>query len=342
MTPSYSPKILFFTVLFLASIFLVSEKIHAIESFCPGGSNPDSRVLFCEDWDGTDPLLDFPNTRGSSWNGWEVARNGDPGEDAQGFSELSTVIRHSGARAFHQVKRANEYFVKDLLRSFPATQEFRMRFYVYFDDTWASIGSDGEVDNGLHFIFLQSALSGVGVRMDLYSYTNRTGSSLVPDLIYAWPPTCVKQDAGSWTVFFEVDSPSSRAGDVFKGVTQGRSDLCFNIITNRNRWIPVEWAYKIVDADTAYVSLWVDGVQRMDNELLPPDPNRLTISWMDISGFMSWLRAYDLAYYMDDIVVANDYAMDLGGTGIRSTPLPSLTPPLDTTPPQIPQNVIVE
>jgi hypothetical protein len=96
----------------------------------------------------------------------------------------------------------------------------------------------------------------------------------------------------------------------------------------------VEWAYKINSVSDGRVSLWIDGVQRMSDELMPPDPNYMDIDTMIFSGFMSTLKNYAVGFYLDDIVVTNDYDTPIGPRG--GTP-----PAPDTVPPSAPQGLRV-
>jgi cysteine-rich repeat protein len=249
-------------------------------------------LLFCEDWDSSVPTNGFPNMPGVSWHGWQTATY----NEGQGYSELSTQIYHSAPRSLYQLKRANENFVHDQIIRFKPVKEIRVQFYVYFDNTFRNYNKQP-----VHLIFLQSALSGRGVRMDLREYVNKTGSP-VDDLVYAWPPTCITAQGG----FFAIASPSGKS-HTFKGITRGDKADCFNIRDNLNRWIKVEWAYKINDVNDGRVSLWVDGVPLMVDELLPPDPLYMKIDNLRISGYMSSLESFPTGFYIDDIIVTDDY-----------------------------------
>ena len=289
-------------------------------------------VIFEENWDGVAPTNGFPNTRGSIWNGWEV---GDYGGE-QGYSELSAGVYYSAPRALYQLKKANENFVKDLIKNFSATNEIRIRFYVYFDSDYANYGSvNPDIGSDyVHFMFLQSALSGRGVRMDIISYTSITSTNPIEDLRYPWPPTCCAGINYDWDAgFFSIASPSGFGGPS-KGVTRDRPDLCFNIKDNLERWMLVEWAYKIVNTNEGRLSLWIDGVEMMKDELLPPDPDYMTIDRMLVSGYMSNLRNYDVGYYIDDLIVTDNYDTEIGPLGY-SAPTPA-----DIISPSIPINIL--
>ena len=266
-------------------------------------------VIFEENWDGPAPTNGFPNSPGASWNGWTTATY----NEGQGYSELSTNIKHSGTKSLYQLKRANENFVLDQIRNFNPTTEIRIRFYVYFDADYANYHTAGSNDN-VHFMFLQSGLSGRGVRMDIVEYVSKTvcGSCpYEPPYTYPWTPgtypTCVASEAG----YFSIASPSGY-GSTFYGVTRGQPNLCFNVKDNLERWIEVEWAYKINSVQDGRVSLWIDGVEMMRDELLPPDPSYMTISMMMISGYLSQGRNYDLGFYIDDITMTDDYDIEIG------------------------------
>lgn len=314
-----------FVILMLGGAAFFPISATAIEPICPGGSSPNPNVIFCEDWDEGTPTPGFPNTRGLSWNGWWTQDAGG----TEGFAELSTTLRHSGIRSLHQVKRANENAVRDQVRSFAPTSEIRIRFYVYFDGNYINYGTGPDGDY-VHFMFLQSALSGRGVRFDIFPAVNKTSGSPIPDLTYPWPPTCYHTNA-SPKGFFSIASPSGY-GSSYKGVTQGRTDLCFDIRENLQRWILVEWAYRIVSLTEGRVSLWIEGVERMRDELLPPDPDYMTIDKLILSGWMSTFRDYEVGFYIDDIVVARSYDFAIGPIGA----------PVDTTPPAAPSNLTVQ
>lgn len=302
-----------FLIVAVATAFLGKlQTAHAVEAFCPGGSSPQARIIFCEDWDGTspNPPSNFPNTRGSSWNGWTVNNDGS----TEGLGELTNTRVRSGTRSLHQVKYANQYSVPLIMKNIPPTTTFRMRFYVYFDSNVANLGSYAGSEDYVHFIFLQSAMSGRGVRLDILPAVNKTGA-IISNISYAWPPTCISSDpTGHLAGYFGLYSPSGQ-GSTYKGVTQTRTDLCFDIRKNLQRWILVEWAYRIVNTNEGRASLWIDGTQRMLEELLPPDPGYMTINNVMLSGFMSTLRAYDIGFYIDDIVVSNDYFNAIGPSG---------------------------
>jgi len=48
------PKIILITLIFLSGIFGWAGMSWAVESICPGGSNPDPNVIFCDDFEGGD------------------------------------------------------------------------------------------------------------------------------------------------------------------------------------------------------------------------------------------------------------------------------------------------
>jgi hypothetical protein len=316
-----------FVVLALGWSALFPTDAAAVEPICPGGSSPNPNIIFCEDWDEGTPTPGFPNTRGLSWNGWWTQDAGG----TEGFSELSTTVRHSGTRSLHQVKKASENAVRDQIRTFAPTSEIRIRFYVHFDASYANFCTGQDCDY-VHFMFLQSALSGRGVRLDILPDVNRTSANPIPDLTYPWPPTCYHADA-SPRGYFGISSPSNYTGAyAYKGVTQGRNDLCFDVRENLQQWVLVEWAYKIVSVTEGRVSLWIDGVEMMRDELLPPDPDYMTIDKLILSGWMSTLRDYEVGFYIDDIVVAKNYDFAIGPIGS----------PIDTLAPAAPSNLQVQ
>jgi hypothetical protein len=292
------------SALFLLLSFLSGSSL-AVEPICPGGATPRADIIFCEDWDSGNPSGGWPNTLGSSFNGWET---GDY-MGSEGYAELSTTIKHSGSRSYFQLKKANENAVKDQWRSFTPVTQMRMRFYVYFDSSYENLNSIPDKEDYQHFIFLQTALSGRGVRLDIFPSVNKAvcgDCTPIPDLSYPWPPTCIGGN-------FAVGSPSGY-GETYKGVTYNREDLCFTIpqTQNLNRWILVEWAYRINNANDGRVSLWIDGVERMRDELLPPDPDHMTIDCINLSGYMSVLQNYPVAFYIDDLVMTNNYDTLIG------------------------------
>ena len=95
----------------------------------------------------------------------------------------------------------------------------------------------------------------------------------------------------------------------------------------------VEWAYKINSVSDGRVSLWIDGIERMKDELLPPDPGFMNIPYLIISGYASVLKNYDLGFYIDDIVATKDYNAVIGPTSSGSSG--------DTTPPAAPTGLTV-
>jgi hypothetical protein len=292
------------SALFLLLSFLSGSSL-AVEPICPGGATPRSDIIFCEDWDNGAPTGGWPNTLGASFNGWET---GDY-MGSEGYAELSTTIKHSGSRSYYQLKKANENAVKDQWRSFTPVAQMRMRFYVYFDSSYENLNSIRDKEDYQHFIFLQTALSGRGVRLDIFPSVNKAvcgDCTPIPDLSYPWPPTCTGGN-------FAIGSPSGY-GETYKGVTYSREDLCFTVpqAQNLNRWILVEWAYKINSVNDGRVSLWIDGVERMRDELLPPDPTHMTIDCINLSGYMSVLQNYPVAFYIDDIVMTNNYDTLIG------------------------------
>jgi len=255
-------------------------------------------VIFSEDWDlGTHPE-NFPNIPGVIWNGWETCDYcGD-----QGFSEITSSRFHSPPNSLHVSKRPNEHSAKDIWRDFEPTQEMTLDFWIYFDSSYSNYGSDSS--DYVHLMFLQTALSGRGVRLDIHPAAERTvgsGYSRNPPLSYPWPPTCV-DSYGSGNLV--VNSPQ---GGTYKGVTHGQEDLCFPITSNIGRWINVIWSYKIISATEGRASLWIDGVERMSNELVPPDPDYLTIDRYDLSGWLSNYRDYGFDYYIDDMIMTDTY-----------------------------------
>ena len=292
---------LFIVVVFISLVFF--------------GKGVKAEVIFEENWDGEPPTNGFPNVRGVSWNGWET---GDYGGWEAGYSELSTEVYHSAPRSLHQLKAANEYSVPDQIRNFDPVNEIRIRFYVYFDANYANIGSTG-VSDYIHFMFLQTARSYSGVRMDIRPSVSKTvcgDCTPNPPYTYSWNmppnpppnyPTCIDRTKG----FFAIASPGGY-GETYYGVTRGHPDLCFGITDNLERWILVEWAYKIIDENEGRASLWIDGVELMKDELLPPDPGYMDINRLFISGYMSTGRNYDVGFYIDDIVVTDDYDSEIG------------------------------
>jgi hypothetical protein len=254
--------------------------------------------IFSENWDsGTQPA-DFPNVPDVTWNGWETCDYcGD-----EGFSEITTVRAHSLPNSLHVSRRPNEHSTKDLWRHFSPTTEMTLSFWIYFDSSYANYGNNPDTEDYVHLMFLQTALSGSGVRMDIHPAAEKTvggGNVASPPLSYPWPPTCVDSGGRGNLV---INAP-----ETLKGITHGREDLCFPVTSNLGRWIQVVWSYKIVSATEGRASLWIDGIERMHDELIPPDPNYLTIDGYDLSGYLSNTRSYGFDYYIDDILMTDSY-----------------------------------
>ncbi len=263
-------------------------------------------LIFEENWDGNNIPSAFPNTRGAIYNGWEVKTLSSTAPAySQGYAELSTDIYHSFPRSLYERRNAREVSTRDLKIDFAKVKEIRMRYYIYFDKDFVNFDNDN-----VHLVFLQSALSGTGVRMDLMTTVNKavgSGGTPNPPLTYMWPPTCSDGTNGA---FIAINSPQSQLASTFKGVKHGASERCFNIKQNLERWIPVEWAYKIVDDKTGYGSLWIDNNEMMKDELIPPDARYMDIGMMQISGWLSQGTTENVGptgFYMDDIIVTSNY-----------------------------------
>jgi len=270
-------------------------------------SSAFAAVLLSEDWESA-TSGSWPNTPKATYNGWTTADY----TEGEGYAEISTTRSHSGSKSLYMLKQAGENFVKDQSKTFPATTEARMRFYIYFDSDYANLETGGE--DYVHLIFYQTAISFSGVRMDILPYVNKAVCSSCtpnPPYTHTWPPTC-----NSGKGYIGISSPAG-TGETFYGVTKDRSDLCFGIKDNLNRWVKVEWAYKINSESDGRVSLWIDDVQLMKDELLPPDSRYMSINKVILSGYMSTNRNYKVGYYIDDIIITDDYDTPIDGGSVE-------------------------
>lgn len=292
----------------------------AVEPICPGGSAPQPSVIFCEDWDSGTPPSNFPDSEGTTFNGWTARNEGRP----NGHGYMDTSLVHSAPRSLRQLREANGNFVPAIEKSFPGTTQIRVRFYVYLKSPYGNYGGGGE--SYVHLIFFNTDASLTGQRLDLQPYANKTGSANIP-YVYAWPPTCLNNSGGT-NGYFVLDSPQGQPGQPFKGVSQGRSDLCFNIKTNYDQWILVEFSH---DTAAAKANLWINGTQVMNDEPLPAQVGYETYRSIILSGYWSTVTSTPAELYIDDIVVSNNASFVIGprGTG-------------DIVPPAAPQNVRIQ
>ena len=342
-------------------------------SVLPASASTESRcaqltnVIKCENFDDGTPTGGWPHTPSSSWIGssgtgpnW-VTSNYAEGATA---SDLTTTPPCGArGRSLHISNPASGIgFVDDqLLAISPAVTEIRIRANICAYDSFDTNFSPAGAEDGMHFLFIDTALSLTGARFDLFSYGNNTGGATNPSITYAgteyiqthpYGPEC-GQTSGA-RGFFNFGNPSATMG-TFLSVDYNRGDhqiggtgagpvapsLCKNIHTvsrsgGSPRWFTVEFGYKILPVGTSFtcsvtcpsrialVQIIVDGTSVLTDWPVGVDPTYDTIYQLIFSGFMS-TAAGDIDFAWDDIIITSNYSTVIGA--VSSASIPSLSIP---------------
>jgi hypothetical protein len=105
-----------------------------VESFCPGGSEPNPSVLFCEDFEGRDFTSRWDI--GDHGGFWPKSNFVQCTNDGFGFKDRCAAWSNSLL-----FDREWGYYGYDARRPFPARQEFYIRWYQFISDpfTWGTL-----------------------------------------------------------------------------------------------------------------------------------------------------------------------------------------------------------
>jgi hypothetical protein len=291
-------------------------------------------VYVNENWDTGTPDANWPKCgSGTSFHGWE-ARSWDcdvnqiDGVSGGTGAGLSNAHSHSGAWSYHNVKHNNvSYDAGEIGYTLPAVYPIvYIRFYLYIDNTqggWATYGQESYADDTVHFMFVNTALSNSGFRLNLMS-------GAAAD---TWPPACYstspKQNLYLNCQFWDNDCLNATSGSPL-----GSSCSSMDIYPKFNTWHSYEY---MIDTTNNLYSFWVDGVAMFTNLNYTSSSshtfsNDITyngshgVGWVLFSLFNSGAANFQLDYYIDDIVISDTYnGTTEGGGGTPSTTSSSMT-----------------
>lgn len=251
-----------------------------------------------ENWDTGTPDSNWPGKRlgtacddGTSFNGW--TGRGFACDDTSGANAgLSTTRSHSGTKSFYQERQSGHHYACDLSHSLtgnPTT--IYVRFYMYLETGFSSI----DAETLTHFFFTNTALSSTGFRLNLLGM-NWTGGSAGG--IYLDP----EGDGGAMWCYSSEDW-----GDVITDV---------NYATFIGSWHCFEYKMEISGSNVIFTE-WIDGVLSR-GPITGPGAEKAYFDKIIISGYSNLAEAYTGAFYIDDIVVSDEYIGPLEETSKRT------------------------
>ncbi|MEI9475729.1 MAG: hypothetical protein WCO26_04045 [Deltaproteobacteria bacterium] len=186
-------------------------------------------------------------------------------------------------------------------------QKIYLRFYVYFTNSWLNFDYNNSEagDSMVHLMFYNSAVAGTSWRFEIYDFARQS----------PWPPLCFTS-GGIAQAYFSA----ANVGNV--EVNSGIQP-CFNILQNLNRWICMEF---MLDLPNQRWAVWIDGVQKVgtNGNGVSQAIRVRDIHTLIISGFRSGGSPYidnrSEEYYIDDIVIADQYIGPMEGETAPTSP----------------------
>ena len=272
--------------------FFYPEKVAAV-------SNEPGDYLAAEDWDIGTPTSGFPDCGGPSWHGWEC-KNYDCDHDYQ--SELSTTIYYTPPRSYHQIRVQGQADTVDLIYTLPSPQtKIHLRMYIYFGQSFqnAHAGSNEEI---IHFVFFNTANSGVNFSVDIWNYTDQPYDS------NNYCPS--GGDNGGihfgFHTYHDDCVGDCSSNETMKGPAGNQSPNCWNIKDHLEEWHCYEFMW---DFNTHTAKWWIDGNLKMERTPICAC-NHSSINKIILSGWNSCTSCrnhYEADFYIDNIVIDNKY-----------------------------------
>jgi len=240
----------------LLLLFLLTPRVKAVESFCPGGGASSSNVILCEDFE--DSAFQSRWDIGGHNGIWPLSQFVQCTNDNYGFDDRCAAW--SNGLVFD-----NEwgYYGYDARRAFPPQSEFFVRWYQYVSDpyVWGTLEDKSVM---LH----DSANTLVA-----YVGTNRNQLPSQPDSGPGIPFIANYQD-------IDVGETNGQYTNVNRFQNQGR-----NITLQPGRWYLFEWYIKLntPGRSDGLTKLWIDDAGR------PIVVQTLRMQYTD----MRWLKSTD-------------------------------------------------
>lgn len=263
-------------------------------------ANVHATIFINENWDSGTPPTYWPCTSQgncpSAFNGWAPQSYSciDVSDAGARLSGLSSSIYYSYPRSYHQVRNAGEINTCDIWHAISGgPTKIYIRFYVYFPSSWTGYDVPN-LSPMTHFIFLDTAYSMTGLR---WNFTDHVS--------HEWAYECPGASGGE--MFWAIQ-------DYDQEGQHGTAPLpCYDFSLHTQEWICIE---VMADAANDLYAMWINGTQYVgsggngvSSRITPSSFNSIAVS-----GYSNLGESWSGDFYIDDMVVSDEYIGPLGVT----------------------------
>jgi hypothetical protein len=267
---------------------------------CFTATNAIATVFVNEGWEDTPgncwPCKTSDCTQ--TYNGWDAFSPAEQGgTGAETTSGISTAQKNSGTNSLLMAKQTTSTDGCNIQFDFaePQPTTIYVRFYIYFTTDWASFGPE---PGTVHWIFTNSYQSSTGFRLnlqtdDFWDLCASNGMCVLP-----------QGDGGNneWYYTAKVN-PDWEPGLNFKD--------------RLNEWICLEYKMQI-SGSNVIVTEWIDGVLTRGPSTGPGQSGN-DFQWIAFLDYENAGSSNQLRYYIDDLVIADEYIGPIAGTTPTAT-----------------------
>lgn len=267
---------------------------------CFTATNAIATVFVNEGWEDTPgncwPCKTSDCTQ--TYNGWDAFSPAEQGgTGAETTSGISTAQKNSGTNSLLMAKQTTSTDGCNIQFDFaePQPTTIYVRFYIYFTTDWASFGPE---PGTVHWIFTNSYQSSTGFRLnlqtdDFWELCASNGMCMLP-----------QGDGGNneWYYTAKVN-PDWEPGLNFKD--------------RLNEWICLEYKMQI-SGSNVIVTEWIDGVLTRGPSTGPGQSGN-DFQWIAFLDYENAGSSNQLRYYIDDLVIADEYIGPIAGTTPTAT-----------------------